>query len=95
MARWLKQGAEAAKVADQDRKVREIVEQTLADIEKRGDAAVRELSIKFDGWDRDDYRLTTSRDRRLPGPAFEARHRGHRVRAGAGPQFRAKSSATH
>ena len=58
MARWLKQGAEPAKVADQDRKVREVVEQTLADIEKRGDEAVRALSIRFDGWDRGDYRLT-------------------------------------
>jgi sulfopropanediol 3-dehydrogenase len=58
MARWLKEGAEPAQVADQDRKVREVVEQTLADIEKRGDEAIRELSVKFDGWDRKDYRLT-------------------------------------
>jgi sulfopropanediol 3-dehydrogenase len=58
MARWLKTGAEPEKVADQDRMVRETVERTLADIEARGDAAVRELSVKFDGWDRDDYRLT-------------------------------------
>jgi sulfopropanediol 3-dehydrogenase len=39
-------------------KVREVVETILADIESRGDVAVRELSIKFDGWDRADYRLT-------------------------------------
>ena len=58
MARWLKQGAEPSSVADQDRKVREVVEATLADIEKRGDEAVRDLSIKFDGWARDDYRLS-------------------------------------
>ena len=58
MARWLKVGAESAKVADQDRKVREVVERTLADIEARGDEAVRELSVKFDGWDRDNYRLS-------------------------------------
>ena len=58
MARWLKQGAEPAKVAEQDRKVREVVEQTLAEIEKRGDDAVRELSVKFDGWDRKNYRLS-------------------------------------
>ncbi|MDQ0456829.1 histidinol dehydrogenase [Rhizobium paknamense] len=60
MAQWLKRGAEASAVADQDRKVREVVEATLADIEKRGDAAVRELSVKFDGWDREDYRLSES-----------------------------------
>jgi sulfopropanediol 3-dehydrogenase len=41
-----------------DRKVRETVEAILADIEARGDAAVRELSIKFDHWDRDDYALS-------------------------------------
>ncbi|MFT4180292.1 MAG: histidinol dehydrogenase [Rhizobium sp.] len=58
MARWLKQGAETQRVAEQDRKVRDVVEATLADIEARGDAAVRELSVKFDGWDRADYRLS-------------------------------------
>jgi len=58
MAEWLKRGATAETKADHDRKVRDTVETILADIAQRGDAAVRELSIKFDGWDRDDYRLT-------------------------------------
>lgn len=58
MAVYLKRGAEAEARTESDRKVREIVEATLADIEARGDAAVRELSIKFDGWDRDSYALT-------------------------------------
>ena len=58
MAEYLKRGATAAAKADADRKVREIVETTLADIEARGDAAVRELSIKFDGWDRESYVLS-------------------------------------
>lgn len=58
MANWLKRGATAQAKADADRKVRDIVESTLADIEQRGDEAVRELSVKFDGWDRDSYRLT-------------------------------------
>lgn len=58
MAQYLKRGATAQAKADADRKVRDIVEATLADIEARGDAAVRDLSIKFDGWDRDDYRLS-------------------------------------
>ena len=58
MAIWLKRGASAEAKADADRKVRDIVEATLADIEQRGDAAVRELSVKFDGWDREDYRLS-------------------------------------
>lgn len=58
MAVWLKRGATAQTKADNDRKVRDLVEATLADIEARGDAAVRELSIKFDGWDRESYALT-------------------------------------
>ncbi|WP_334185151.1 histidinol dehydrogenase [Novosphingobium sp.] len=58
MATWLKRGATAEAKADADRKVRDIVEAALADIEKRGDDAVRDMSIKFDGWDRDDYRLS-------------------------------------
>jgi sulfopropanediol 3-dehydrogenase len=58
MAQWLKRGASAAAKADADRKVRDIVEAALADIEARGDAAVREMSIRFDGWDREDYRLS-------------------------------------
>ena len=58
MAEWLKRGATAEAKADADRKVRDVVEATLADIERRGDAAVRELSVKFDRWDRDDYRLS-------------------------------------
>jgi len=57
MARWLKRGkAEQTRAAD-DRAIRETVEAILADIEKRGDEAVRELSIRFDQWDREDYRL--------------------------------------
>ncbi|MBN9143298.1 MAG: histidinol dehydrogenase [Novosphingobium sp. 63-713] len=60
MAIWLKRGAAAEEKAQADRKVRDIVEAALGDIEKRGDAAVREMSIKFDGWDREDYRLSQS-----------------------------------
>ncbi|CAI2485772.1 Sulfopropanediol 3-dehydrogenase [Serratia ficaria] len=58
MAKWLKKGAEAEAIKNADRKVRDTVEQILADIEARGDAAIRELSIRFDKLDRADYRLT-------------------------------------
>ncbi len=58
MAVWLKRGASAGAKAEADRKVRDTVETILADIAARGDDAVRDLSIKFDGWDRKDYRLT-------------------------------------
>lgn len=58
MAIYLKRGATAAAKAETHRQVRDTVEAILADIETRGDAAVRDLSIKFDGWDRDSYLLT-------------------------------------
>ena len=57
---YLKRSVTADERAKADRGVRDIVEKTLADIEERGDAAVRELSIKFDGWDRESYALTPS-----------------------------------
>lgn len=57
---YLKRSVTADERAKADRGVRDTVEKTLADIEKRGDAAVRELSIKFDGWDRESYALTPS-----------------------------------
>ena len=60
MENWLKSEADRTEVSAADVKVRASVEQILADIETRGDAAVRDLSIRFDGWDRTDYRLTAS-----------------------------------
>lgn len=56
----LKQGKEAEAIATEDSKVRALVETALADIATRGQEAVREMSIKFDGLDRDDYRLSDS-----------------------------------
>jgi len=41
-----------------DRRLTETVEALLADVETRGDAAVRELAVKFDGLDRKSYRLS-------------------------------------
>ncbi|HDS4946870.1 histidinol dehydrogenase [Klebsiella aerogenes] len=58
MAIWLKRGAESEAMKSHDRTVREAVEKILADIEARGDAAVRELSIKFDKLDRANFRLS-------------------------------------
>jgi sulfopropanediol 3-dehydrogenase len=60
MAEYLKRGRDAALRAVDQAKVRATVETILSDIEDRGDAAVRELSGKFDSWDRKDYRLTSS-----------------------------------
>ncbi len=58
MARWLKQGLPEEEKRAQDAKVRETVETILTDIERRGDEAVRELSIRFDDWHREDFQLS-------------------------------------
>lgn len=58
MAKYLKSGKEAGAIAEIDTKVRHIVETALQDIERRGDAAIRDMSIRFDNWDRSSYRLT-------------------------------------
>jgi sulfopropanediol 3-dehydrogenase len=58
MAIWLKRGKDVEERAKADRQVRDTVETILADIDQRGDEAVRELSIRFDKWDRTDFRLT-------------------------------------
>ena len=44
MARWLKRGMDASAIKAADAKVRETVEGILADVEARGDTAIRELS---------------------------------------------------
>ncbi|MAO57413.1 MAG: histidinol dehydrogenase [Rhodospirillaceae bacterium] len=58
MITYLKSGKSAEDVAEADAQVRRTVEDILADIESRGDAAVRELAEKFDGMTRDDFRLS-------------------------------------
>ncbi|MBK8084125.1 MAG: histidinol dehydrogenase [Devosia sp.] len=58
MARWLKNSRTVEERAEANRQVRQTVETILADIEARGDAAVRELSRRFDGWERADFRLS-------------------------------------
>ena len=55
---WLKRGKNVKERAEADRQVRATVEGILGDIEKRGDTAIRELSHKFDKWDRTDFRLS-------------------------------------
>ena len=58
MPKIVKPGQNTKARADEDAGIRATVERLLADISARGDAAVREASKKFDGWDRSDFRLT-------------------------------------
>ncbi|MEM6441174.1 MAG: histidinol dehydrogenase [Pseudomonadota bacterium] len=58
MAEWLKTARSAEARAEDDAKVRGVVEAALKDIADRGDAAVREMSEKFDGWSPEAFRLS-------------------------------------
>jgi sulfopropanediol 3-dehydrogenase len=58
MARYLKRGMDAAAVKAADAKVRETVEDILAQVDARKDAAIRDLSEKFDKWSPKDFKLT-------------------------------------
>ena len=58
MAKYLKQGLGQAEVDEADAKVRAQVEAILADIQARGDVAVRELSEKFDNWNPENFSLS-------------------------------------
>lgn len=60
MAEYLKRGKPEAERAEDDAKTRAVVEATLADIEARGDAAVRDLAAKFDNYTPKSFRLTPS-----------------------------------
>ena len=58
MPKVLKRGLDSNAVAANDAKVRATVEGILADIEQRGDAAVRDLSERFDKWSPESFRLS-------------------------------------
>ena len=55
---YLKSGKPDAERAEDDAKTRIIVEETLKNIEINGDAAVRELSIKFDNYAPENFKLS-------------------------------------
>ena len=57
---YLKRGKAMTERAADDAKTRAVVEATLQDIEARGDAAVRELSAKFDNYTPKAFRLSES-----------------------------------
>ncbi|MDH3531929.1 MAG: histidinol dehydrogenase [Gammaproteobacteria bacterium] len=58
MIKVIKSGISAEAAADMDAKVKATVESILTDIDARGDAAVRQLSEKFDKWSPESFRLS-------------------------------------
>ncbi|MGE0060979.1 MAG: histidinol dehydrogenase [Xanthobacteraceae bacterium] len=57
MPRWLKRGMDASAIKEADARVRQTVEDILAQVEAKKDTAIRELSEKFDKWSPKDFRL--------------------------------------
>src|ERR1700752_4219150 len=58
MPRHVKTAALAGRQEEADAKIRSTVETIIADVAKRGDAAVRELSERFDKWSPSNFRLS-------------------------------------
>jgi sulfopropanediol 3-dehydrogenase len=58
MARYLKRGMDAGAIKAADAQVRQTVEAILAEVEAKGDAAVRALSEKFDNWSPASFKLS-------------------------------------
>ena len=58
MPRHIKQATLPGTQEEADAKVRSTVETIIADVAKRGDAAVRELSERFDKWAPRSFRLS-------------------------------------
>ncbi len=56
--RYLKESKSQSERKEDDAKVKSIVEDTLADIEARGDTAIRELSEKFDNYSPASFKLS-------------------------------------
>ena len=56
---YLKSGKPQTERSEDDAQVRDVVERSLADIEARGDAAVRDLAEKFDKFTPPSFRLSS------------------------------------
>ncbi|MDC7788803.1 histidinol dehydrogenase [Rhodoplanes sp. TEM] len=67
MARHLKRGMDASAIRAADDQVRKTVESILADVEARRNAAVRDLSDKFDRWAPESFRLSPKEIERAIG----------------------------
>jgi sulfopropanediol 3-dehydrogenase len=60
MIDYLKRGKTEEARSEDDAQTRSVVESTLKDIEQRGDAAIRDLSVKFDQYAPAQFRLSDS-----------------------------------
>ncbi len=58
MATWLKKAKPQEDRRKEQQEVQKVVQRLIADVENRGDAAVREMSERFDHWSPEKFRLT-------------------------------------
>lgn len=71
MAKIIKPGISAEDAFEADVKVQQVVSGILEDIRQRGDAAVRELSLKFDKWDPPNFQLSPAQINEIIGTLDE------------------------
>ena len=93
--RYLKTGKPQNERSEDDAKVRAVVEAALADIEARGDSAVRELAEKFDNFSPESYRLSQDEIDELISEVSPRRHGRHPFRPGPGSQVRRNPARLH
>src|SRR5207249_8224338 len=65
MTRHIKRAALAGQQEAADARIRSTVESIIADVARRGDAAVREMSERFDKWSPPSFRLSDAEIRAL------------------------------
>jgi sulfopropanediol 3-dehydrogenase len=65
MVKYIKKGMSADKAQEADARVRGAVEGVLKDVAQRGDAAVRELSERYDRWSPPSFRLSPAQIKEL------------------------------
>ena len=75
MSRHIKQAELASRREESDAQVRTTVEGIIAYVAKRGDAAVRELSERFDKWSPPSFRLSAEEIAALVGCSLPTAHR--------------------
>jgi hypothetical protein len=81
----LKYSQPASEPVEDDVKVLAIVESTLSDIETRGDAAIRDLSAKYDEYAPPWFLLSTSEIEALMQKTFAQQGRRHPFRPNPNP----------
>ena len=85
MITTLKPGRNVNERQQAERNVRSKVEEIIEKVRQHGDTAIRELSVAFDRWDRESYRLSQSEIDQLLKEIIWLKRRFHRVESAIQP----------